>query len=131
MIRRPPRSPLFPYTTLFLARSQAGRGGSQPRLQTIRRDGFQSDRRKLFDRRFAVSRPRRFGSGTLPARAEADDVHDYLAELPPPLLFLLGAYDVWHGVPAAFAGERPRRDRHALPTGLPRHRLRGRQPDVL
>src|SRR5256885_10305258 len=41
MIRRPPRSTLFPYTTLFRSRAAAARAGS-PSLQSrqVRRDGF-------------------------------------------------------------------------------------------
>src|SRR5256885_8608305 len=35
MIRRPPRSTLFPYTTLFRSRPTTGRGG-QPAMKTTR-----------------------------------------------------------------------------------------------
>src|SRR2546427_6679495 len=36
MIRRPPRSTLFPYTTLFRSRSQAVAGGTTPRTRSCR-----------------------------------------------------------------------------------------------
>src|SRR3989449_7453969 len=58
MIRRPPRSTLFPYTTLFRSRSQllVGRGTSPPRGRLTRqlrqrhrgdRDAEQTDRQDL------------------------------------------------------------------------------------
>src|SRR2546422_11774592 len=36
MIRRPPRSTLFPYTTLFRSRSARGRGGQRALLSRLR-----------------------------------------------------------------------------------------------
>src|SRR2546422_1976793 len=39
MIRRPPRSTLFPYTTLFRSRTPRSRNGWETRESTIRRDG--------------------------------------------------------------------------------------------
>src|SRR3712207_8916857 len=36
MIRRPPRSTLFPYTTLFRSRAAGGRAGGQPRPHRVR-----------------------------------------------------------------------------------------------
>src|SRR5260221_10549929 len=49
MIRRPPRSTLFPYTTLFRSRSYratAAAGGIEP-LATADRDAFRTDGRHL------------------------------------------------------------------------------------
>src|SRR5256885_16935014 len=39
MIRRPPRSTLFPYTTLFRSRGFAGQGEVRPRPAVARHDG--------------------------------------------------------------------------------------------
>src|SRR5256885_4920021 len=44
MIRRPPRSTLFPYTTLFRSRSEPGGGGGIRTHEPFRVSGFQ-DRR--------------------------------------------------------------------------------------
>src|SRR2546429_7236462 len=38
MIRRPPRSTLFPYTTLFRSPHRGGRRGDRPRARNRRRD---------------------------------------------------------------------------------------------
>src|SRR2546425_5581494 len=43
MIRRPPRSTLFPYTTLFRSGSDAVRRGIEYLLRTQRADGLWSD----------------------------------------------------------------------------------------
>src|SRR5256885_11269533 len=44
MIRRPPRSTLFPYTTLFRSLRKRARGGDRPRHEPVRRRGPQVDR---------------------------------------------------------------------------------------
>src|SRR5438445_6453159 len=49
MIRRPPRSTLFPYTTLFRSRSPASRTGLLRHTKTARRP--QTRRRAVLDRK--------------------------------------------------------------------------------
>src|SRR5690349_23326616 len=61
MIRRPPRSTLFPYTTLFRSR------GTTNRVDMIERG---PDRRQNGDRRAGVER--RFGERRSPERAAAN-----------------------------------------------------------
>src|SRR5258708_20496827 len=65
MIRRPPRSTLFRYTTLFRSSALAGDVGSQVAHEAVRRcdldvdDGLQHDRRSLengVDHRLAADR---------------------------------------------------------------------------
>src|SRR5256885_6721854 len=46
MIRRPPRSTLFPYTTLFRSRDAPGRDGGAPRRQSRRRRRAAGDRKR-------------------------------------------------------------------------------------
>src|SRR3712207_8278994 len=56
MIRRPPRSTLFPYTTLFRSRAQDGGGGraawfdEQMHLQSVHRVRTERDLRLALDR---------------------------------------------------------------------------------
>src|SRR2546422_5319552 len=71
MIRRPPRSTLFPYTTLF--RSQAGRGGADSRYAQER--GREPARLLgLPERAGRPARLRPGGSRRLPGRRKAEQV---------------------------------------------------------
>src|SRR5690554_7819029 len=47
MIRRPPRSTLFPYTTLFRSRVKTGTSGTVIDVQVFTRDGVEKDARAL------------------------------------------------------------------------------------
>src|SRR5256884_2274993 len=70
MIRRPPRSTLFPYTTLF--RSPDRPGGGQPRLLVSRSKAVTTHQRSLVRPgagRRGVSHP---GAGALPPVLERD-----------------------------------------------------------
>src|SRR2546430_12329096 len=67
MIRRPPRSTLFPYTTLFRSPRQPGHRGSGPDARAVRR------------RRTArADRPR---AGRLPRRGEDRRSEEHTSEL--------------------------------------------------
>src|SRR2546425_9161842 len=57
MIRRPPRSTLFPYTTLFRSSSEGDQDRGEPRGAGARRGGIAGGRRSLRARR-AGRRPR-------------------------------------------------------------------------
>src|SRR3712207_7543331 len=63
MIRRPPRSTLFPYTTLFRsradARERARRAARRDRRRTGRERGHEPQRRRLVARRLAVHADRK------------------------------------------------------------------------
>src|SRR5260370_26051866 len=56
MIRRPPRSPLFPYTTLFRSRQAAGRSRRAPQRSPCCCRGFELAHEPL--RRLGAQRPR-------------------------------------------------------------------------
>src|SRR2546422_3508495 len=72
MIRRPPRSTLFPYTTLF--RSQAGRGGADSRYAQER--GREPARLLgLPERAGRPARLRPGGSRRLPGRRKRSEEH--------------------------------------------------------
>src|SRR3712207_8135386 len=59
MIRRPPRSTLFPYTTLFRSRRLTARLRSPPiRPQAKGRQGVTTDAKQLFDHLRAFDTPR-------------------------------------------------------------------------
>src|SRR5690348_17984925 len=65
MIRRPPRSTLFPYTTLFRSRDRP-RAVRAREEEAARRDGVAADRAAAFAR----ARPRARPAGRLGARSE-------------------------------------------------------------
>src|SRR5260370_13104279 len=70
MIRRPPRSTLFPYTTLFRSLRRFGSNLSKPRLDTFR--GRNSARSAAFSRPLCeVKRPRFARRETFSDRPEA------------------------------------------------------------
>src|SRR5256885_2770745 len=75
MIRRPPRSTLFPYTTLFRSGSEAdgrgGRGGGGGRLPGLARRCLQAAHQPLFlPGPGAERRPTADGDGGAPRRSE-------------------------------------------------------------
>src|SRR3712207_7502296 len=71
MIRRPPRSTLFPYTTLFRSPRQRGRGGASRLRRRNHRVGQQQLRRAVGDR---AQRHRRHG-------ADQDRSEEHTSEL--------------------------------------------------
>src|SRR3712207_8825244 len=69
MIRRPPRSTLFPYTTLFRSRGRAGH--SPPRSSDLQRLQERSPRpRRQIPRRIAEVGSEESTAAALPARSE-------------------------------------------------------------
>src|SRR2546430_10193563 len=71
MIRRPPRSTLFPYTTLF--RTRTGESGELLTLDAQDRDRW--DRKLIADGADALTRARRRGRGPLLLKAELAACH--------------------------------------------------------
>src|SRR5690349_23186021 len=78
MVRRPPRSTLFPYTTLFRSRDDPGRGHRGERRRQPRRD-LRADgsgrRRPAVERRVAR------GLGPVRRRADAERSEEHTSEL--------------------------------------------------
>src|SRR3989441_7765789 len=68
MIRRPPRSTLFPYTTLFRSRAPGGARGGDGEARRLR-DGGEGDRRGRAHLRVVRARHGVSGAALLPRRA--------------------------------------------------------------
>src|SRR2546425_7354390 len=59
MIRRPPRSTLFPYTTLFRSSAKAGRAARHPGRGPARRDCRTGGSERIGEKHFSVGDPSR------------------------------------------------------------------------
>src|SRR3712207_8985145 len=85
MIRRPPRSTLFPYTTLFRSRryrgeARGGRGGDPAAERPLRAEGSRTPR-ELLPRRGPELRGRRKGAHPRYTRPGADRSEEHTSEL--------------------------------------------------
>src|SRR2546430_10336759 len=73
MIRRPPKSTLFPYTTLFRSFAEQSRRFSQKNNRAIHADNFADEQQKLFQQRLGIEAVSKH-AGEMPESLEGADM---------------------------------------------------------